>query len=134
MNVGQEEVPSSETSAKSIYARVIIVAVGVLVIAILYGLNFNSRSSDSSTTDSAQTISTELIGSDSNAYDIGVSQARSFIVGSGLTRALYDQLGGAQQSCQMILDTFMALQGGSSSDQEYSDFISGCLEVVNAWY
>lgn len=70
----------------------------------------------------------------STAYDYGVQQAESFISTGGLTRAMYGNLGGVQQSCKMILDTFMFISGGSSTRQEYADFLYGCAEVVKKWY
>jgi predicted small secreted protein len=68
------------------------------------------------------------------AYDIGAEQAESFIANSGLTRATYENLGGLDQSCKFILDTFMALSGGSSTRQQYADFLLGCSTVVRSWY
>jgi len=70
----------------------------------------------------------------STAYDYGVQQAESFISAGGLTRAIYGNLGGLQQSCKMILDTFMLLSGGSSTRQEYADFLYGCTVTVKRWY
>ena len=72
--------------------------------------------------------------SGSNAYKYGVSEAQSAIQESALTRATYDQLGGLKQSCKYVLDTFMALQGGSSTRQQYADFLLGCATVVKNWY
>jgi uncharacterized protein YceK len=68
------------------------------------------------------------------AYDIGVEQAESFIATGGLTRATYVMLGGLNQSCKFILDSFMAYSGGSSTRQQYADFLLGCSTVVRSWY
>jgi predicted component of type VI protein secretion system len=68
------------------------------------------------------------------AYDIGVEQAESFIATGGLTRATYVMLGGPNQSCKFILDSFMAYSGGSSTRQQYADFLLGCSTVVRSWY
>jgi hypothetical protein len=70
----------------------------------------------------------------SMAYDIGVQEANSFIINGGLTRATYNNLGGLEQSCKFILDTFMALSGGSSTRQQYADFLLGCSAVIQSWY
>ena len=69
-----------------------------------------------------------------NEYYLGQQEAQSFIDNSGLTRAIYDQLGGLDQSCKFILDTFMALNGGASTKQQYADFLLGCAAIVKAWY
>jgi hypothetical protein len=68
------------------------------------------------------------------AYEIGAQEANSFILNGGLTRATYVNLGGLEQSCKFILDTFMALSGGSSTRQQYADFLLGCSSVVRSWY
>ena len=68
------------------------------------------------------------------AYDIGVEQAESFIATGGLTRATYVMLGGLKQSCKFILDSFMAYSGGSSTRQQYADFLLGCSTIVRSWY
>jgi hypothetical protein len=70
----------------------------------------------------------------STAYDIGAQQAEEFIYTSALTRALYDTLGGLEQSCRVVLESFMAYQGGSSTLQQYADFLYGCETVVRDWY
>ncbi len=70
----------------------------------------------------------------SSAYEIGAQEADSFILNGGLTRATYSNLGGLEQSCKFILDTFMALNGGSSTLQQYADFLLGCSSVVRSWY
>lgn len=72
--------------------------------------------------------------SDSTAYEIGAQQAEEFISTSALTRALYDTLGGLEQSCRVILESFMAYEGGSSTRQQYADFLFGCETVVRDWY
>lgn len=71
---------------------------------------------------------------DSTAYDIGAQQAEEFIYTSALTRALYDTLGGLEQSCRVVLESFMAYEGGSSTLQQYADFLYGCETVVRDWY
>jgi len=68
------------------------------------------------------------------AYEIGAEEANSFILNGGLTRAIYDNLGGLEQSCKFVLDTFMALNGGSSTRKQYADFLLGCSAVVESWY
>jgi hypothetical protein len=70
----------------------------------------------------------------SNAYAIGVEQANAFITTGGLTRATYSNLGGLENSCKFILDTFMALSGGASTRQQYADFLLGCSVVLKEWY
>ena len=70
----------------------------------------------------------------STAYEIGAQQAEEFIYTSALTRALYDTLGGLEQSCRVVLESFMAYEGGSSTLQQYADFLYGCETVVRAWY
>jgi hypothetical protein len=122
-----EQVENPKYKLKSLF-----ILAGILVTAILLiGIIFNDGGLGSSVTHLTKSTSNE--STNSNAYDIGVSQAQSFIDGGGLTRAKYDALGGADASCQFILATFMGLAGGSSTDQQYSDFISGCLEVIKKW-
>lgn len=70
----------------------------------------------------------------STAYDIGVQQAEEFIYTSALTRAMYSTLGGLEQSCKVILESFMAYEGGNSTLQQYADFLYGCKTVVRDWY
>lgn len=70
----------------------------------------------------------------SNAYAIGVEQANAFITTGGLTRATYSNLGGLENSCKFILDTFMLLSGGASTRQQYADFLLGCSVVIKEWY
>jgi hypothetical protein len=70
----------------------------------------------------------------STAYSNGVEQAESFIATGGLTRATYSNLGGLEQSCKFILDTFMFLSGGASTRQQYADFLLGCEKAVRNWY
>ena len=70
----------------------------------------------------------------SSAYEIGAQQAEEFIYTSALTRALYDTLGGLEQSCRVVLESFMAYEGGSSTLQQYADFLYGCETVVRDWY
>jgi hypothetical protein len=70
----------------------------------------------------------------SNAYANGVEQANAFITTGGLTRATYSDLGGLENSCKFILDTFMLLSGGASTPQQYADFLLGCSVVIKKWY
>lgn len=70
----------------------------------------------------------------SSAYAIGVEQANAFITTGGLTRAKYSDLGGLENSCKFILDTFMLLSGGASTRQQYADFLLGCSVVIKEWY
>ena len=70
----------------------------------------------------------------SNAYANGVEQANAFITTGGLTRATYSNLGGLENSCKFILDTFMLLSGGASTRQQYADFLLGCSVVIKEWY
>lgn len=70
----------------------------------------------------------------SNAYANGVEQANAFITTGGLTRATYSNLGGLENSCKFILDTFMLLSGGASTRQQYADFLLGCSVVLKEWY
>lgn len=70
----------------------------------------------------------------SSAYEIGAQQAEEFIYTSALTRALYVTLGGLEQSCRVVLESFMAYEGGSSTLQQYADFLYGCESVVRDWY
>lgn len=70
----------------------------------------------------------------SNAYATGVEQANAFISTGGLTRATYSNLGGLENSCKYILDTFMLLSGGASTRQQYADFLLGCSVVIKEWY
>ncbi len=70
----------------------------------------------------------------STAYEIGVEQANAFITTGGLTRATYSDLGGLENSCKFILDTFMLLSGGGSTRQQYADFLLGCTVVLKEWY
>lgn len=69
-----------------------------------------------------------------NEYNYGVGETQAFINGSALTRATYDNLGGLEMSCKFVLDSFMALNGGSSTKQQYADFLLGCADVVTDWY
>jgi hypothetical protein len=70
----------------------------------------------------------------SAAYQTGMQQAQAFIDSSALTRAIYDELGGLVPSCKYVLDSFLAYYGGSSTNQQYADFLGGCQEVVKSWY
>ena len=68
------------------------------------------------------------------AFKIGVSEATSYIQSGALNRAMVGNLGGITESCKFILETFMALNGGKSSQQQYADFMLGCETIVKAWY
>jgi hypothetical protein len=68
------------------------------------------------------------------AFDNGILVTKDFIQTSALTRQIFDMVGGFQGSCKYILDTLEISYGGSSTNQQYADFMLGCLKVLKAWH
>ena len=71
--------------------------------------------------------------SGTDAYYTGYEESQQFIVTGAITRAQYERFGGTTQSCKFILDSFMAYNGGSSTRQQYADFLEGCRVALGTW-
>ena len=128
---------------KDLYVRASVkTSAGVAYSSVRNWSSSSSSSSSSEASGSGNSVNSNGIDisslpaghSGTTAYQLGVTQAHSFIDQGGLTRAQVGNIGGIPQSCKFILDTFMALNGGSSTKQQYADFMLGCTVVVKAWY